>query len=316
MVLGNEAAPAQEIELSGGSESDGEKEPKPAQATQTQVSEVHAAEKQKPSFINAVPLPAKKAKAVPKAADLLLGQSPAARRMVRQPLARPTAPALAEFHGPCPRWACIAVAVHKFPSPVGKFKWIRGCTFRHWTRPSDPAADRACRIVQLSWAVGTVSGNDASPKFPTKYCTKEVQVANGTEDAGATAQCIGEVMTQMMDDLYYFLRDGGGRLCMHNLEFEATVLEAELRRAGLVREAGRWTEIAMNGLCLMNPNLAHWILNKGKDAMQLPPTPFSTIAGRLIQAPEKLQPACARWLVLQRMFAHALPCMRDADKRE
>ncbi len=88
------------------------------------------------------PQPAKKSKFAPKAADLQLGQSPAALRMVRQPLARPTAPALAEFHGPCLRWACIAVAVHKFPSPVGKFKWVPGCTFRPWTRPSDPAADR------------------------------------------------------------------------------------------------------------------------------------------------------------------------------
>ena len=62
----------------------------------------------------------------------------------------------------------------------------------------------------------------------------------------------------MMDDLYSSL-GGGCRLCMQNLELEANELETELRRAGLIREIERWTEIALNGFCLMNPDLVHWI---------------------------------------------------------
>ncbi len=229
------------------------------------------------------------------------------------PVPEPTAPVLEKFDGDCGRWACIAVATHKWAPPVGKFKWVPGTSFGHWTRPSDAAAIQSLHIMQLSWAVGPLSSVLASPGHPSKYRTEIVRPGSFTissaaadatgisqELASANGRCLGDTLGEMISDLRFFMR-AGGRICMHNLEREACVVEAELRRAGLLSDAVWWSHLAKEGLCLMDPYLAQWVRGDAGDALAARQAKFSELADRLLASPQRGQPAEQRWLALQRL---------------
>ena len=50
-----------------------------------------------------------------------------------------------------------------------------------------------------------------------------------------------------------------GRLCAHNIEFDAAILDAEMCRLSV--SAGmrsNWAMAVRNGFCTMNPHLTHW----------------------------------------------------------
>ena len=69
-----------------------------------------------------------------------------------------------------------------------------------------------------------------------------------------------------MDVLKEFMQDvlqacsKGGRVCAHQLEFDAGVIKEELRRCGLYAMQSEWERIAKDGYCTMNPGVGRWLL--------------------------------------------------------
>ena len=51
----------------------------------------------------------------------------------------------------------------------------------------------------------------------------------------------------------------GGRVVIHNLEFDAGIIDKELTRAGLERWRPLWHDIARQGFCTMDPEVGKWI---------------------------------------------------------
>ena len=47
--------------------------------------------------------------------------------------------------------------------------------------------------------------------------------------------------------------DASARVTAYDLRFDATVLQAEFERAGLVEEAASWVKMMGAGLCTMHP---------------------------------------------------------------
>ena len=51
----------------------------------------------------------------------------------------------------------------------------------------------------------------------------------------------------------------GGRVCAHNIEFDAAIVDAELLRIGLDgHKHETWQQCVSAGLCIMNPTLTKW----------------------------------------------------------
>ena len=51
----------------------------------------------------------------------------------------------------------------------------------------------------------------------------------------------------------------GGRVIIHNLEFDAGIIDKELSRTGLERWRPIWHDIARRGFCTMDPDVGKWI---------------------------------------------------------
>lgn len=122
------------------------------------------------------------------------------------------------------------------------------------------------RIVQLGWVVGDGS-RDA--KVISKSSLIKPQDFQITEKArgchGITQEAALQNGRPLADVLGEFMRDvsqacaRGGRICAHQLEFDAGVVDEELRRCGLLDLQATWGRIARSGYCTMNPPVGRWL---------------------------------------------------------
>ena len=65
-------------------------------------------------------------------------------------------------------------------------------------------------------------------------------------------------LRELVDDVSS-LKQQGGRVCSHNLEFDAGILVQEMHRCGLADLATLWAEAMEGCFCSMQPNVSHWV---------------------------------------------------------
>jgi hypothetical protein len=187
-------------------------------------------------------------------------------------------------------------------------------------------------IIQGSWAVGAFDFNpqQASAR-PRKYVTKIIRpdgfvISAGVADKYGVSQeralaeglPLREVLKEMLDDVYFETRSKG-RLCMHHLEHEGRVVDAELRRAGL--DSKCWQQICSNGLCSMNPHLSQWIFDMQGPPLKSKSMSFDRITTKLLgEKALRMQAGEKRWLVTrklhQQVHKHKADLALTFDKRQ
>ena len=132
----------------------------------------------------------------------------------------------------------------------------------------------AARLVQLGWAFGNASVG-ASPAIKTMLVKPEgFQIADRAarhhfyshDDASQNGTPLADVLRDFMKDVSEVYHRGG-RICAHNLEFDAGVIGEELKRCGLEELWVEWDQIARGGYSCMNPEAGRWLLEcSGEDA--------------------------------------------------
>ena len=61
----------------------------------------------------------------------------------------------------------------------------------------------------------------------------------------------------LLEEIHVLEKDGG-RICAHQLEFDAGVILLEMRRVGLQSFEECFKRMAVNGFCTMNPEVTQW----------------------------------------------------------
>ena len=128
------------------------------------------------------------------------------------------------------------------------------------------------RIVQIAWAIGDARENDKLTVKEYivrpdgfKIATKATQVHKITnEKACVEGAPLRDVLDEFMRDVKH-VHDRGGRMAIHHLEFDASIIAQELVNAGLGHWKECWARIARNGFCTMDPKVTGWVQEcKGK----------------------------------------------------
>ncbi len=156
----------------------------------------------------------------------------------------------------------VDIETHDWPEEenrgrIGQFGW--------YTVKGEKLLDFA-RIVQIGWAIG-----DARAAAPVSVKASIVQPdgfqisAKATKFHGishATACKNGRPVADVLRD---FMADvleacsSGGRIVLHNLEFDAGIILNELARCGLSEMHGEWKVIAQRGFCTMDYEVGRWV---------------------------------------------------------
>ncbi len=119
--------------------------------------------------------------------------------------------------------------------------------------------------MQLGWAISIKPGAEMIVKErlvqPTNFeiSKKATDFHHITQQEAVTEglpleDVLREFMLDMVD-LYH----RGGRVVIHHLEFDASIIARELERANLVELSPAWDEVAKAGLCTMSPHIGKWV---------------------------------------------------------
>ena len=132
----------------------------------------------------------------------------------------------------------------------------------------DPPEDlQYQRIVELGWTLGTSTATDEEVIVkvrlvqPDGFVISERgyefhEISNAEANAGAS---LSSVLKEFMDDVKTACAKGG-RICAHNLEFDAGIIFEELGRCDLPELQHEWAKIAKwKSYCTMNPTAGRWI---------------------------------------------------------
>ena len=170
-----------------------------------------------------------------------------------------------DFDWTSDRWISIDVETHNLAPRRHERGWVCG-DFGHNRLKYDVDEVRALRAVQIGWTIGDITA-DTPPVtksrlikpigFEITTCASGIHgITNG--DAQEHGDDLAQVLTELLHDVYN-VACAGGRLCAHNLEFDATIIDAELLRV-CMEEHKRvtWQQYVSAGLCTMNPILTKW----------------------------------------------------------
>ena len=122
------------------------------------------------------------------------------------------------------------------------------------------------RIVQLGWAIGPAdSASDVITKshvvrpegFNISSRAEKVHKIS-TDHAMREGRPLADVLEEFMHDVLNAVNKGG-RVCAHQLEFDAGVVANEMFRSGQHDLRKRWCEVAKRGYCTMNPQIPKWV---------------------------------------------------------
>jgi hypothetical protein len=180
------------------------------------------------------------------------------------PLEAPSEPVLHFFEPAFDLWLAFDIETHDWvpKSKDGKGRWIDG-KYGHPCRFIDNDLQKL-RISQLGWVAGRFSTNSYIQKALTVYPDGFEITSKATLTHGITnehARCAGKplqtVLRQFLVDVEGIVQQGG-RVCAHQLEFDAGVIALELDRAGLGNQTEMWAQVASDGFCTMNPTLSKW----------------------------------------------------------
>lgn len=152
---------------------------------------------------------------------------------------------------------------------LSKHAWFQVVTLLvvNLTCFQDGVSPQDLHIARLSWAYGDVGAE--KPKFQATRLIRpdgwalSPAVAERHDISQELLVLKGWPLQKVLGDMFADLRrvaKQDGRVCLHNLEHEAAVLSADLRRAGM--DDSFWSQMSFNGLCLMDKVLAKWACSK------------------------------------------------------
>ena len=132
-------------------------------------------------------------------------------------------------------------------------------------RKVDPANFNNLKVVQVAWAIA--KGSAPEPIIKSRFVkpegfviTPEATSAHKITQKYATIHGLplGVVMREMFADVKE-AHDKGGRICAHQLEFDAGMLAAEMSSLGFTDMLSEWKSIVRSGICTMDPDMASWL---------------------------------------------------------
>ena len=146
---------------------------------------------------------------------------------------------------------------------LGKKPFAKG-QFGHWCFCTP--ADLKFKLIQIGWAIGDCK-EDAPVECKELTVRPEGFLISGRAIAkhGITNELAAAEGLPLHDVLKEFMRaairvyDMGGRVVIHHLEFDAGVIDEELRVAGLDLERLQWHMIANRGICTLDLDLWKWV---------------------------------------------------------
>ena len=193
------------------------------------------------------------------------GRLPDLTRMVQATVAPPLPPpdaVRALFNAGDTLWLGLDLETHRLV-PTTADSWWRPGQFGFMTRlTTDVLAE--LRIVQVGWTIGTFdsaertkerlvlpNGFEVCPLSTEKHGISHSQaVSQGVPLADCLRELVGDVSAVVQQ---------GGRVCGHNLEFDAGIVLEELNRCGLDELAELWSGAIQGGFCSMDPDVGHWV---------------------------------------------------------
>ena len=263
------------------------------------------------------PAQAKAARTSPKAADLKLDDGC---------LPPPPTKTLSHFQRPCGMWLALDIETHELIPNTALYQgWVPG-QFGHLCCINGGQL-QDLRIVQIGWSIGrfeacSVPLTKSLLVKPDGFIISDAAAAKHgvtTEKAAEFGSPIARVLTQLLAD-FADVRDHGGRVCGHQLEFDMGVIKREMERAGLDDELEAWSKAATDGFCTMNPDITSWACAKlvehtrhhtsmgHRRAISLKDMVRALLPGQvalLKQHHEAGADSRMTWLVLRELFRHA-----------
>ena len=132
-------------------------------------------------------------------------------------------------------------------------------------RKVDPANFNNLKVVQVAWAIA--EGLVSEPVIKSRFVKPEgfVITPEATSAHKITQKYamihglpLGVVLREMFADVKD-AHDKGGRVCAHQLEFDAGMLAAEMSSLGFTDMLSEWKSIVRSGICTMDPDVASWV---------------------------------------------------------
>ena len=122
------------------------------------------------------------------------------------------------------------------------------------------------RVVQIGWAIGSTRA--PRPEVCEEYLVRpdgfaisdKATAMHGITNARAleAGLPLREVLSRFMRAMKQ-LEEKGGRVVCHHLEFDAGIILKELENADMPDEKTRWSRLAKNGFCTMDPDVGAWV---------------------------------------------------------
>ena len=157
------------------------------------------------------------------------------------------------------------VETHKLAPARLERAWELG-EFGHLRRITNDSSLKSLRVVQLGWTFGAMQAtqppitNSLLVK-PSGYniCPAVAEIHKiTTEKARDQGVALHRALRELLRDVIALVGKGG-RICGHNLEFDATIVDQEIVRVGLgMNVKASWAIAVKYGLCTMNPYLTKW----------------------------------------------------------
>ena len=144
-----------------------------------------------------------------------------------------------------------------------------------WELTKEDAALGFARIVQIGWAISPA--DLSTPVVVKSVLVKPASFTisdRATDFHGITNEFATQHGTPLAQALVALLTDveeaynRGGRLCAHQIEFDAGIILCELRRCGLDELATAWQRMAARGFCTMGSALGRWVLMSAGEQVQ------------------------------------------------
>ena len=178
----------------------------------------------------------------------------------------PPAPDALTRHGQTDLVVGIDIETHDWETAgaptigIGQFGFYSVC------RP----ADLEVRIVQIGWAIRERTGSMHVKERIIKPNDFSVSRKAGDyhgishERALTCGIPLRHALDEFMEDISDVYKRGG-KLVVHNLEFDCGIIDREMQRSGMTC-IDEWRRIATGGVCTMDPHIGRWVCEcVGKD---------------------------------------------------
>jgi len=148
----------------------------------------------------------------------------------------------------------VAISVEANVKVQGSAVWLDG-RFGFKSKVSSDDLE-VLNVVEVGWALGDLSQD--GPDVKSYIVAKE-------------GKALKEILEELLSDVFA-ARAAGGRLVAHQIEFDAGIIQHEMRRTGLGHLVDDWAATVKDGVCTMQPETVHWVRQMvgDDDAKDLP----------------------------------------------